>query len=158
MPRRSCAAVRLPAPFPFSAGGFLVEPTILADVDRTLPRSPRTEIFGPVLTVHPSTPKGKRSALANGTGYDAATRRFSTTPPSIDGLNAGTVQINSTGPGPVSPASPFGGIKQSGYAPIEMRHAALVPVPGGQAFRPLRGHARVPLLLAPGRLRRICSP
>jgi aldehyde dehydrogenase (NAD+) len=33
----------------------------------------------------------------------------------IDGLHAGTVQINSTGPGPVSPASPFGGIKQSGY-------------------------------------------
>ena len=33
----------------------------------------------------------------------------------IDSLQAGTVHINSTGPGPVSPASPFGGVKQSGY-------------------------------------------
>ena len=30
-------------------------------------------------------------------------------------LEAGNVHINGTGPGPLSPASPFGGVKQSGY-------------------------------------------
>jgi aldehyde dehydrogenase (NAD+) len=33
----------------------------------------------------------------------------------ISDLEAGNVHINGTGPGPLSPASPFGGVKQSGY-------------------------------------------
>jgi acyl-CoA reductase-like NAD-dependent aldehyde dehydrogenase len=33
----------------------------------------------------------------------------------IDGLRAGTVHINSAGPGPVSPAAPFDGVRHSGY-------------------------------------------
>lgn len=33
----------------------------------------------------------------------------------IDALEAGNVQIGSSAPGPVSVASPFGGVKQSGY-------------------------------------------
>ena len=33
----------------------------------------------------------------------------------VDSLTAGSVQINSTGPVSLSPAAPFGGMKQSGY-------------------------------------------
>ena len=58
-------------------------------------------------------------ALANDTAYGLAaytqTSSMNRAHRLIDGLDAGNVQINSTGPGPVSPASPFGGIKESGY-------------------------------------------
>lgn len=33
----------------------------------------------------------------------------------IESLQAGSVHINGSGPGPVSPSSPFGGVKHSGY-------------------------------------------
>jgi aldehyde dehydrogenase (NAD+) len=100
------------------ADGWFVEPTILVDVDNSAPIA-QTEIFGPVLCVMPFDTEEEAIALANDTGYGLAayaqTRDMNRAHRLIDGLNAGTVQINSTGPGPVSPASPFGGIKQSGY-------------------------------------------
>ena len=100
------------------AEGFFVEPTILVDVDNSAPIA-QTEIFGPVLCVMPFDDEEEAIALANDTGYGLAayaqTSNMNRAHRLIDGLNAGTVQINSTGPGPVSPASPFGGIKQSGY-------------------------------------------
>jgi len=40
----------------------------------------------------------------------------------IRDLQAGNVHINGTGPGPLSPASPFGGVKQSGYGRQGSRH------------------------------------
>jgi aldehyde dehydrogenase (NAD+) len=58
-------------------------------------------------------------ALANDTQYGLAayaqTADMGRAHRLIDQLRAGSVQIYSTGPGPVSPASPFGGVKQSGY-------------------------------------------
>ena len=100
------------------AAGFFVEPTILVDVDNSAPIA-QTEIFGPVLCVTPFDSEEEAIALANDTGYGLAayaqTSDMRRAHRLIDGLHAGTVQINSTGPGPVSPASPFGGIKQSGY-------------------------------------------
>jgi acyl-CoA reductase-like NAD-dependent aldehyde dehydrogenase len=100
------------------ADGFFVEPTILVDVDNRAPIA-QTEIFGPVLCVTPFDTEEEAIALANDTGYGLAayaqTSDMRRAHRLIDGLQAGTVQVNSTGPGPVSPASPFGGIKQSGY-------------------------------------------
>jgi aldehyde dehydrogenase (NAD+) len=100
------------------AEGFFVEPTILVDVDNRAPIA-QTEIFGPVLCVMPFDDEEEAIALANDTNYGLAayaqTSDMRRAHRLIDGLEAGTVQINSTGPGPVSPASPFGGIKHSGY-------------------------------------------
>jgi aldehyde dehydrogenase (NAD+) len=100
------------------ADGFFVEPTILIDVDNSAPIA-QTELFGPVLCVIPFDTEDEAIAIANDTGYGLAayaqTSDMRRAHRLIDGLRAGTVQINSTGPGPVSPASPFGGIKQSGY-------------------------------------------
>jgi acyl-CoA reductase-like NAD-dependent aldehyde dehydrogenase len=57
--------------------------------------------------------------MANATRFGLAayvqTNSFARGQRLIDELEAGNVQINSSGPGPVSVASPFGGVKQSGY-------------------------------------------
>ena len=100
------------------ADGFFVAPTVLADVD---PRSDiaQEEIFGPVLCVTPFDDEDEAVALANGTRYGLAayvqTSSMQRARRMIDVLDAGNVHINGSGPGPVSPASPFGGVKQSGY-------------------------------------------
>ena len=100
------------------AEGFFVEPTMLVDVDNRAPVA-QTEIFGPVLCVTPFDDEEEAIALANDTMYGLAayahTRDMARAHRLIDLLRSGTVHINSTGPGPVSPASPFGGVKQSGY-------------------------------------------
>jgi aldehyde dehydrogenase (NAD+) len=110
-----CGGTRMGGEF---AEGFFVEPTILVDVDNRAPIA-QTGIFGPVLCVTPFDDEEEAIALANDTNYGLAayaqTSDMRRAHRLIDALEAGTVQINSTGPGPVSPASPFGGVKQSGY-------------------------------------------
>jgi aldehyde dehydrogenase (NAD+) len=100
------------------ADGFFIEPTLLVDVDNRAPIA-QNEIFGPVLCALAFDDEDEAIALANDTRYGLAayaqTSDMRRAHRLIDQLRAGTVQINSTGPGPVSPASPFGGIKQSGY-------------------------------------------
>lgn len=100
------------------ADGFFMEPTILVDVDNRSPIA-QTEIFGPVLCVTPFDDEEEAIAMANDTPYGLAayaqTGNMQRAHRLIDSLRAGTVHINSTGPGPLSPASPFGGVKQSGY-------------------------------------------
>lgn len=100
------------------ADGFFVAPTLLIDVDNASAIA-QNEIFGPVLCVIPFDDEDEAIALANGTDYGLAayaqTNDMNRARRLIDSLQAGTVHINSTGPGPVSPASPFGGIKNSGY-------------------------------------------
>ncbi len=100
------------------ADGFFVEPTMLIDVHNDSAIA-QTEIFGPVLCVIPFDDEDEAVALANGTSYGLAayaqTSDMNRARRLVDSLRAGTVHINSTGPGPVSPASPFGGVKQSGY-------------------------------------------
>jgi aldehyde dehydrogenase (NAD+) len=100
------------------ASGFFVEPTMLVDVDNTAPIA-QTEIFGPVLCVMPFDDEDEAVALANGTDYGLAayahTGDMARARRLIGSLQAGSVQINNTGPVSLSPAAPFGGIKQSGY-------------------------------------------
>ncbi|CUU56654.1 aldehyde dehydrogenase (NAD+) [Parafrankia irregularis] len=100
------------------ANGYFVEPTLLVDVDNAAPIA-QTEIFGPVLCVIPFDDEDEAIALANGTGFGlvayAHTQDMRRARRLIDSLRAGSVHINSSGPGPVSPASPFGGVKDSGY-------------------------------------------
>jgi aldehyde dehydrogenase (NAD+) len=100
------------------ASGFFVEPTVLVDVDNTAPIA-QTELFGPVLCVMPFDDEDEAVALANGTDYGLAayahTRDMARARRLIGSLQAGNVQINNTGPVSLSPAAPFGGIKQSGY-------------------------------------------
>jgi aldehyde dehydrogenase (NAD+) len=100
------------------AEGFFIEPTIFVDVDNRSALA-QNEIFGPVLSVIPFDDEDEAIALANDTDYGLAAYVQTTNLPRarrlIDSLRAGNVHINGTGPGPLSPASPFGGVKQSGY-------------------------------------------
>ena len=98
--------------------GFFVEPTVIVDVDPASEIA-HEEIFGPVLCVTPFDDEAEAVAVANGTRYGLAayvqTSDMARAHRLIDELDAGNVHINGSGPGPVSPASPFGGVKQSGY-------------------------------------------
>ena len=100
------------------ADGFFVEPTVLADVAPSATIA-QTEVFGPVLCVIPFEDEDEAVEIANGTDYGLAayvqTGDIARARRMIRRLDAGNVHINASGPGPVSPASPFGGIKQSGH-------------------------------------------
>ena len=100
------------------ADGFFVEPTLLADVDNQSEIA-QNEIFGPVLCVIPFDDEEQAVELANATQYGLAayahTNDMRRARRLVRDLEAGNVHINGTGPGPLSPASPFGGVKQSGY-------------------------------------------
>ena len=100
------------------ADGYFIEPTVFADVDNRSDLA-QQEIFGPVLSVMPFDDEDEAVALANDTEYGLAayahTNDMRRARRLIRDLRAGNVHINGTGPGPLSPASPFGGVKQSGY-------------------------------------------
>ena len=100
------------------ADGFFVEPTVLGDVDPYADIA-QQEVFGPVLCVSRFSAEEEAVQIANATSYGLAayvqTRDISLAHRMIDALEAGSVHINGSGPGPVSPASPFGGVKDSGY-------------------------------------------
>lgn len=100
------------------ASGFFVEPTMLIDVDNSSTIA-QTEIFGPVLCVMPFDTEDEAVALANDTQFGLAayahTNDMARARRLVDSLQAGSVQINNTGPVSLSPAAPFGGLKQSGY-------------------------------------------
>lgn len=100
------------------ADGFFVAPTILVDADNSSVAA-QTEIFGPVLCITPFDDEDEAIALANGTDYGLAayahTNDMRRARRLVRELQAGVVHINGTGPGPISPAAPFGGVKQSGY-------------------------------------------
>jgi aldehyde dehydrogenase (NAD+) len=100
------------------ADGFFIEPTLFADVDNRSEIA-QNEIFGPVLCVMPFDDEDEAVALANDTTYGLAayahTSDMKRARRLVRSLEAGNVHINGTGPGPLSPASPFGGVKQSGY-------------------------------------------
>jgi aldehyde dehydrogenase (NAD+) len=102
---------------PLGDGCFLA-PTVLGDVD---PSSliAQEEIFGPVLCVMRFQDEDEALTIANSTVYGLAayvqTSDFSKAQRMIHALKTGNVHVNGSGPGPVSPSSPFGGVKQSGY-------------------------------------------
>ncbi len=96
--------------------GYFVKPTVLQSVtdDMTVARE---EIFGPVLCVLDFDDEDEVIARANDTEYGLAagawTSDLSRAIRVMDGLKAGTIWMNTWGD--TDPASPFGGMKQSGY-------------------------------------------
>ncbi len=96
--------------------GAFVTPTIVEVSDNADPRA-REEIFGPVLSVITVRSFDEAIAVANDTDYGLCASLFTAnTKRAIRGarmLQAGTVTVNSYGEGDI--ATPFGGIKQSGF-------------------------------------------
>jgi aldehyde dehydrogenase (NAD+) len=98
------------------ADGWFVAPTVFGDVDQGSDLA-RNEVFGPVQSILRFSTDDEVLALANDSPFGLAAylhtadtrriRRF------VAELDAGTVAVN--GPGRMSPATPFGGTKQSGF-------------------------------------------
>ena len=106
------ARVQLPGDL---AGGYFVEPTVLADVD---PQSEvaQNEVFGPVLAITPFTDEADALEKANSTRYGLAgyvhTQNISRALRVAEQFETGDVMINGAGAGVVN--RPFGGLKISG--------------------------------------------
>jgi aldehyde dehydrogenase (NAD+) len=98
------------------ADGFYVKPTLIVDVDNAS-RIAQEEIFGPVLVVLPFDDEEQGITMANESTYGLAafvqTRDVARAHRVAAALEAGSVFVN--GFVPVTPQSPFGGYKQSGY-------------------------------------------
>ncbi|SOE18966.1 aldehyde dehydrogenase (NAD+)/phenylacetaldehyde dehydrogenase [Hoeflea halophila] len=96
--------------------GYFVAPTVLQNVRDDM-RVAREEIFGPVLCVMSFDEEEDVLARANDTEFGLAagcwTRDLSRAMRVSEQLKAGTIWINTWGD--TDPASPFGGMKQSGY-------------------------------------------
>jgi aldehyde dehydrogenase (NAD+) len=98
------------------ARGWFVAPTVFGGVDHHSDLA-RHEVFGPVQAVLRFTSDDEALALANDTPFGLGAylhtgdlrriQRF------VREIDAGTVAVN--GMGRVSPATPFGGVKQSGF-------------------------------------------
>lgn len=97
-------------------GGYFVAPTILQSVTDSMTVA-REEIFGPVLCVLDFEDEEDVIARANDTPFGLAaggwTRDLGRAMRLSNSLKAGTLWINTWGD--TDPASPFGGMKQSGY-------------------------------------------
>jgi aldehyde dehydrogenase (NAD+) len=98
------------------ADGWFIAPTVFGDVDHDSDLA-RNEVFGPVQAILRFSSEEDVLEKANdspfGLGAYVHTRETSRVQRMINGLQAGTVVAN--GMGGISPASPFGGYKQSGF-------------------------------------------
>lgn len=96
--------------------GWFVPPTIIGDVDDSM-KIAQEEVFGPVLSVLKFNDDEDVLARANNTVYGLAAGLWSQDVTRVrrmaDRLQAGTIWANCWGE--TDAASPFGGIKQSGY-------------------------------------------
>ena len=98
------------------ADGYFIQPTVFRDVD---PASllAQEEIFGPVLSVIPFDTEEEALEIANGTRFGLGayvhTRDLSRAHRMASALDAGVVGIN--GFGALSPHTPFGGNRDSGF-------------------------------------------
>lgn len=104
--------------------GCFVEPTIFDEVAASS-RLAREEVFGPVLAVIPFDDEAEAVALANDSPYGLAasvwTDDLSRAHRVADRLHAGTVSVNTVDA--LSPQTPFGGFKQSGFGRDLSLHA-----------------------------------
>jgi acyl-CoA reductase-like NAD-dependent aldehyde dehydrogenase len=98
------------------AGGFFLSPTIFADVDPASELA-QTEVFGPVLAVTPFRDEAHAVELANrtlfGLGAFVSTQNLARAHRVAADLDAGYVSVN--GFAGLTPAAPFGGVKNSGF-------------------------------------------
>lgn len=96
--------------------GYFVKPTVLQSVTYDMAVA-REEIFGPVLCVLDFDDEDEVIARANDTEFGLAaggwTRDLGRAVRLADQLQAGTIWLNTWGD--TDAASPFGGMKQSGY-------------------------------------------
>jgi aldehyde dehydrogenase (NAD+) len=100
---------------PALAGGFFVEPTIVKA--HPSHRVQQEEVFGPFVSVTTFADEEEAVAIANGTAYGLGsglwTQNLGRAHRVAKRLHAGMVWVNSYKR--VHPASPFGGVGQSGY-------------------------------------------
>ncbi len=96
--------------------GWFIPPSVVTDVTDDMAIA-REEVFGPVIAVLPFDDEADVLTRANATPYGLAaglwSRDVSRVRRMADRLQAGTVWVNCWGE--TDAASPFGGIKQSGY-------------------------------------------
>lgn len=96
--------------------GWFIPPTIIGDVDDSM-KIAQEEVFGPVLSVLKFTDDADVLTRANNTVYGLAAGLWSQDVTRVrrmaDALQAGTIWVNCWGE--TDAASPFGGVKQSGY-------------------------------------------
>ena len=98
------------------ADGWFVAPTVFGDVDHDSHLA-RHEVFGPVQAVLRFSTEAEVLAKANDSPYGLAAYVHTADPARLErmvaGLEAGVVVAN--GFGSLTPATPFGGVKQSGF-------------------------------------------
>ena len=98
------------------AHGWFVAPTVFGDVDHGSDLA-RNEVFGPVQSILRFSTEDEALTLANDSPFGLAAYLHTSDSRRIDRfvreLDTGTVAVN--GPGRISPATPFGGTKQSGF-------------------------------------------
>ena len=96
--------------------GWFVAPTVFGNVDHDSPLA-REEVFGPVQALLRFSTESEVLAKANDTPYGLAAYVHTADPDRlermVDGIGAGVVVANSFGN--LSPMTPFGGVKQSGF-------------------------------------------
>jgi aldehyde dehydrogenase (NAD+) len=101
------------------AGGYFIEPTIFADVDRNAHLA-RNEVFGPILAFLPFKDEEDALRIANDTEFGLAAWVESENVKRVHrvakALEAGTVWVNGFYDLPVG--APFGGHKQSGVGRV----------------------------------------
>ncbi|SPD64733.1 3-succinoylsemialdehyde-pyridine dehydrogenase [Cupriavidus taiwanensis] len=103
-----------PDALPVPSRGFFFAPTVLGNVDRSMPIA-QQEVFGPVLVLLAYDNVDEAVAIANGTRYGLAASVWGPTPDAAWAvarrLRAGQIDLNGA---PFNPDAPFGGFGDSG--------------------------------------------